>query len=384
MSDRTDERLIPSDLHLRLLEQYAAPSVVVTDEHTVVHLTEGAARYFSVPAGAPSRDVTQLARAELRADLRAALHQAARQRTDVEVRRLPVVIEGSSIQVRICVRPVLKEGDPARGFFLILFEEEQERDVSIAAPVEFDGVIATELEDRVRDRTRELQSRLAEHAAAEEHVTSLLRKVVTAQEDERARIARDLHDQLGQQVIALRLALERHKERCTSNDLPDGDLPKALALASQIGSEVDFLAWELRPAILDDLGLAAALPRFVDEWSKHHRIVAEFHNAGFSGAELTPEGQVTFYRVAQEALNNIVKHAHASRVDVLLKRREGVVTLVVEDDGVGFDIGDPAVQALGIGLAGMRERAALIGGTLEIESSPGHGTTVFLRRTVAV
>jgi two-component system, chemotaxis family, CheB/CheR fusion protein len=706
------ERLLPADLHLRLLEEYAAPSVIVTEEHKVVHISEGAVRYFSLPAGTLSRDVAHLARPELRPDLRTALHQAARERTNVDVRRVPVSIDGSRAEVRIRVRPVLKDGDPTRGFFLILFEEEAgdgsqpgpgieltspaslqnvqldeelsrvkgqlrgtieqyetqveeakasneelqalneelrssteeletskeelqsvneelttvnqelkikieelaqtnndfinfinssdiasifldrhlrvklatpraadifnllpsdrgrrltditnrltyprlhddvrnvleqlqviEREVAttdglwylmrllpyrttddriegivmtfldissrrqaeervrageerlrllidsavdyaiftmssggivdswnpgaqrmfgweaaeiIGQPAELiftpedraTGVPAAELakaaavgradderwhlrkdgsrlycsgvttrlgdatefgfakiardltlnrqadtalrnahaqlESRVRERTRELQSRVAEHAAAEEHVTALLRKVVTAQEDERTRIARDLHDQLGQQLTALRLALERHRQR-HQNESADEDLPRAMALAAQIDSEVDFLAWELRPAILDDLGLAAALPRFVDEWSRHYGITAECHSAGFAAGELTHEGEVMFYRVAQEALNNVVKHAHATRVDVLLETRDGTVTLVIEDDGVGFDVNDRAVRESGIGLIGMRERAALVSGTLEIESSPGHGTSVFLRRRV--
>ena len=146
-----------------------------------------------------------------------------------------------------------------------------------------------------------------------------------------------------------------------------------------ISAEIDFLAWELRPAVLDDLGLPAALPRFLREWSKHYAIQGEFRLSGFMAGHLSKEVEVTYYRIAQEALNNVLKHAHASRVDVVLETRDGRVTLVVADDGVGFDAADDATAADGFGLLGMKERAALVGASLDLESSPGQGTTVYLR-----
>jgi signal transduction histidine kinase len=234
----------------------------------------------------------------------------------------------------------------------------------------------TQLERRVEQRTVELRAEVERHQAARQEVTALMRKIVTAQEDERARIARDLHDQLGQQLTALRLSLERHLGQCATTTR--ADLERALTLAREVDAEIDFLAWELRPAALDDLGLVAALPRYVEQWTAHYGIPAHFQTTGpVSG--LRREAEVAFYRVAQEALNNVLKHAHATRVDVLLEAREGSVVLVVEDDGVGFDPVDPAVQMEGIGLVGIRERAALIGGTAQIESAPGKGTTVFFR-----
>ena len=234
-----------------------------------------------------------------------------------------------------------------------------------------------ELELRVGEQTAALDSEVARRSESQNHVMGLLHKVVTAQEDERTRIARDLHDQLGQQLTALRLALERYREA----QHPDGqaeDLEKALSLARSIDSEVDFLAWELRPAALDDLGLMAALPRFIREWSAHYGIRANFQSTGETPARLSPEAETTFYRVAQEALNNVVKHAHATRVDIVLEGQGGGITLIIEDDGVGFE---PAAvdRAMGIGLVGMRERAALIGATLQVESATGKGTTVYLR-----
>src|SRR5205814_1309774 len=113
----------------------------------------------------------------------------------------------------------------------------------------------------------------------------------------------------------LRLTLERHEQRCSSNG-GDGEIGQALSVTRHLDREVDFLAWELRPATLDDLGLAAALPRFVEAWSAHVGIPAEFRLGGFEAGHLTRDVEVAFYRVAQEALNNVSKHAHASRADV--------------------------------------------------------------------
>jgi signal transduction histidine kinase len=234
---------------------------------------------------------------------------------------------------------------------------------------------------RVRERTDRLEAEVTARSAAHNHISGLLQRIVTAQEDERARIARDLHDQLGQQLTALRLALQRHRDRTAG--AADEDLNQALAIADRVDRELDFLSWELRPAALDDLGLAAALPVFIREWSAHYRIPAEYRAARFSPGTLGRDAEVVFYRVAQEALNNIVKHAHASRVDVLLEARDGSVVLVIEDDGVGFDPADKDVREKGIGIIGMQERAALVGAALEVESKVGQGTSIFLRAPAA-
>jgi two-component system CheB/CheR fusion protein len=235
-------------------------------------------------------------------------------------------------------------------------------------------VIQAEFDARVRERTDQLEADLTARAAAHEHVSSLLRRIVTAQEDERARIARDLHDQLGQQLTALRLILQRLGEHHEGPEVSE-----ALRITEQIDRGLDFLSWELRPAVLDDLGLAAALPLFVKEWSAHYRIEAAYQARSYTPGVLGRDAEVVFYRVAQEALNNVAKHAHASRVDVLLEARDGSVVLVIEDDGVGFDSHDSALRDKGIGLVGMQERASLVGASLDLESRDGDGTSVYLR-----
>src|SRR5262249_48684711 len=126
---RARERLSSADLHLRLLEQYAPPSVVVTEDYEIVHLSERAGIYLQFAGGDPSHNLLRAIRPELRLELRTALYQAAQQRTNVDARSLVVRVEDRTVAVNVLVRPVLRDGDPARGFFLVIFEEtDQESD----------------------------------------------------------------------------------------------------------------------------------------------------------------------------------------------------------------------------------------------------------------
>jgi len=245
-----------------------------------------------------------------------------------------------------------------------------------------------ELESRVRERTFELakvneslRDEITERIQTEKDRVRLLRRIVRAQEDERRRIARDIHDQVGQQMTALRLNLAALEEAYRGDKKVREKLEQAKTIAERLDADVDFLAWELRPAALDDIGLIEAMRSFVSQWSKHSGVEAQFHSSGLDRDRLSAETETNLYRIMQEALNNTMKYAQARHLDVLLERRDDHVVLIVEDDGVGFTPDkQPSTDGdKGMGLIGMRERAALVGGTLQIESKPNAGTTIFAR-----
>lgn len=228
----------------------------------------------------------------------------------------------------------------------------------------------SDLEERVRARTDELE------VATTERVT-ILHKLVRAQEEERHRIARDLHDQLGQQIVVLRLKLASLQKTCDPLGDTYGRIDEIRQLARQFDSDIDLLAYQIRPAALDDLGLVAALEQFIGRWSAHVGIACTFDADRFGAVRLDPECETTFFRITQEALNNIYKHSGASNVNIFLEYKKEDAVLIIEDDGVGFAPGDEATVRRGIGLTGMRERLGLIDGKLEIESGRGSGTTIY-------
>jgi len=221
-------------------------------------------------------------------------------------------------------------------------------------------------------------------ADAERTRTELLSRLVFAQEDERRRIAREMHDQFGEQLTALNLRIRLLKEACGDRSGLHEQVAALEQVAQRLDRDVDHLVWELRPTALDDLGLRAALANYIKDWSQRAHVSAELHTTGLLDDRLPSETETALYRIAQEALTNVAKHSQAKNVEVILERRADHVMLIVEDDGVGFDPGGTAGAAgQGFGLLGMQERAALIGATLQIESSAGAGTTIFVRMAIA-
>jgi len=193
-----------------------------------------------------------------------------------------------------------------------------------------------------------------------------------AQEQERARVARDLHDEVNQSLTGLLLRLEAVREEASPQ--LEGELAEIKALANQAMRELLSLARQLRPTALDDLGLAAAIAGQVEQLGRGE-VAARFEADG-DFSDLGDDAQLVVYRVAQEALSNAARHSGAASVAVRLRRLgDGGVELEVGDDGRGFAF-DEAER--GLGIAGMRERALLIGADLTIESRPGRGTTVRL------
>jgi signal transduction histidine kinase len=193
-----------------------------------------------------------------------------------------------------------------------------------------------------------------------------------------------MHDQFGEQLTALGLGIRTLKDTCANDPRLALDVAALEKVAQQLDEDVDHLVWELRPTALDDLGLRAALANYVQDWSLRAGVHVDLHTTGLSADRLTSEVETTLYRIAQEALNNIAKHARAENVDVILERRSDYVSLIIEDDGVGFDHGNPSAPNQGFGLLGMQERAALVGATVLIESAAGEGTTIIVRMPILV
>jgi signal transduction histidine kinase len=198
-----------------------------------------------------------------------------------------------------------------------------------------------------------------------------LRRVVEAQELERRRLARELHDQTGQELISVLLGLKAVEDAVD----PAARVRALKSVREQVVEtlhDVRRLAVELRPKALDDFGLVPALERLAQMVADQTSLKLDVE-AQLGGERLPPEIETALYRMVQEALTNIVKHARAQCVSIVLSRFAGSITAIVEDDGCGFD---PRVARDGMGLDGMRERLALIGGRLKVESRPGGGATL--------
>ncbi len=206
-------------------------------------------------------------------------------------------------------------------------------------------------------------------------------QVLAAQEDERKRIARELHDETAQSLTTLLIRLKILEKARTAGEMR-GQIDELRELTAATLEAVRKLAVELRPATLDDLGLVAALEGYTDSYGAHMPVRVAFSADGFDDRDgrLPPQVELVLYRVVQEALTNVAKHADAREVRVQLRRRPDEVIAAVADDGQGFDVEDMMrSRERGLGLFGMQERLALVGGQLVIDSSPGHGTRIHAR-----
>ncbi|HEY8394423.1 MAG TPA: sensor histidine kinase [Thermaerobacter sp.] len=213
----------------------------------------------------------------------------------------------------------------------------------------------------------------------DDHRRATASKVLRALEEERKRIARELHDHTSQVLTTLLIHLDLLGDRLRHED---DEITAKLAFIRKLTSdtleEIRRLTFDLRPTILDDLGLVPAVRWYVQNVLEPAGIVVELHAQGFEG-RLRDEIETALFRIVQEALTNILKHSRATRAQVLLRREPGGVSAEVRDDGIGFDprTVTPGVgpdPGRGLGLFGMRERAALVGGRIDIHSRPGQGT----------
>lgn len=205
----------------------------------------------------------------------------------------------------------------------------------------------------------------------------LLARVFDAQEDERARVAHDLHDELGQQLTAALLSL-RTAESVEDRAVRSAGLQEARRLIAESLESVRRLARSLAPLVLQDLGLRAAVERLCEETARAAQFTIDYEFS-IAAERLAPQIEIAIYRVVQEALTNVMRHANATRAVVRLARDGATLVMSVEDDGQGVPAtGDPARQT-GLGLAGMRERIALLGGALSVEPAHGSGTRLIAR-----
>lgn len=238
--------------------------------------------------------------------------------------------------------------------------------------------VAAQLRSR-QDETQRLQRRLAEAERARAHA---LENVIEIQEEERRRISRELHDETGQSLTSLLLGLKLIQQA--------ESLEKARELAAdyrevlrQTIEEIQRLTYELSPRALENLGLEAALERYIEGFTRQSGMEVKLEIAGCNNVPLGPAVETTVYRVVQEALHNAIKHAEAKHVRVMLSCSAGNLHAVIEDDGTGFaatEAGETGEHRQNkLGLVGMKERAALVGGALTVETTAGKGTRIALQ-----
>jgi signal transduction histidine kinase len=221
--------------------------------------------------------------------------------------------------------------------------------------------------------------------AKEKARLSLIERIVQVQEDERKNISRELHDHFGQSLLALMLKVQagcQHAdEKCGNASHSDSLYAEVEATIKQIIGDVHRLAWGMRPSILDDYGLDSALARHIEEVSRTSGFEIDYQFNSPEGLERLPSRvEVPLFRIAQEAITNMIRHAQATHASVIVLRQLREITMLVEDDGKGFDMA--MVQAKEdecLGLMGMSERVNLLGGSFVIESAPGEGTTIRVR-----
>ena len=217
---------------------------------------------------------------------------------------------------------------------------------------------------------------------AQNQLRRLSGSIMASQEKERSAIARELHDELGQMLTALRMDSAWLQERLKSSDPDSAERAKAMdRLIDKTIQDVRSLAFRLRPGVLDDLGLVDALEWYTSDFERRTGVTCVFeHN---QVAETNDTVATASYRITQEALTNVARHAAASNVNVALEQQENMLALMVEDNGCGFDILELS-ESEGLGVAGMRERAGLAGGSLEVQSRPGSGTRVYFKVPVKI
>lgn len=299
--------------------------------------------------------------------------------------------DGHEIPIELAISPALGQGG-AYTFSAFV------RDISVRKQTEEQSRMYQEelqqlneaLDKRVQARTQELaavnESLLAEVAermqteasleSSREALQKLALQLLRVQEDERRRISRDLHDDINQRLALLAMDIEAVERQLSFSSAHVGGAVRAIQdRVVELSDVVRHLAYQLHPSILDDLGLPIALQRLVDEFTARSHIQGSFGHKDIP-ATIPQEIATCLYRVAQESLSNVARHAAASRVDVEMTRSQSGLTVTITDNGVGFDVEQPRHGPHGLGLLGMKERVALVHGDLQVVSAVGKGTKV--------
>ena len=233
-----------------------------------------------------------------------------------------------------------------------------------------------ELSTAFNAMTESLQKAETERAEREMLRERYVNGVIDAQENERTRIARELHDSTSQSLTSLLVGLQNLKQTHTENELASR-IDQLRSVISITLDEVRTISWRLRPSALDDLGLISALEKYVEDYRERYELTVELVANGME-ERLPLEIETAIYRIIQEGLTNIARYAQASAASVIVSRRHNLIRIIIEDNGIGFDPDEVRKSTNSLGLQGIQERAALFNGNLIIESQPGHGTTLYI------
>jgi signal transduction histidine kinase len=223
---------------------------------------------------------------------------------------------------------------------------------------------------------------LSERKRAESTRLELMKRLLSVEDEERRRIARELHDETGQSLTALLVGLRVIEQQAGTPEV-QAAAQRLRKIASETVDNVGRLARGLHPSVLDDLGFLAAARRYVTDYATGHGLKVDFKSEGLGTRRLPSLVQTTMYRILQEGLTNVARHAKATRVELELRLDTGALELLIRDDGIGFDPATAEAARTGLGLHGMGERVALLGGTIDIRSTPGQGTAVRARVPVS-
>jgi PAS domain S-box-containing protein len=269
--------------------------------------------------------------------------------------------------------PILDAKDTLLGFF----EVHNKEDVGGFTPFDQKTLIGVSQVASIAVQNALAYQKLQKAESLHSH---LIDKIMTAQEDERRRISRELHDDIGQSLTSLLVGLRAAEEEVGKGGI-QGRVSDLRKITGKTLQEVQRLARGLRPSVLDDFGLEEAIGRYAADFTSMYGIQVDVAHDGGSTERLPPAVETALYRIVQEALTNVWKYAKATTVSILLQRHPAQVQLIVEDNGQGFDsqILQRPVADAHLGLHGMRERAALLNGSISIESSPGTGTTIYVK-----